>query len=565
MRFALFLLAVSASAAPDQARIRTQAQRSAALLQRTAAQWKMPCLSCHHQALPAMALEAARVHGIPVEEASAQAAAQRTFRYLGNLEAAVQVEMLIDPALSEGYSLLAAHASGVPSNLSAAVYARHLARFQRPDGHWPTLDGRPPHSAGRFVATAVAARAMDLYLPLSLTADKKERMERARKWLAAANPESTEDLTYRLLGLLWTGAPSAGRRQAIQDLASAQRPDGGWTQNAAMPSSDAYSTAQALVALRRAGGWESSSPAFARGIEWLLKNQAADGSWHVKTRIQTPAPVSPPYFESGFPYGRDQWISCAATAWGVMALAEALPVAASPVKAMPLSGVTPLNTAPWMGRALFGTAADMGAVDPKAAAPQGTTALMMAADAPGKVRALLGRGADPKAVAKSGYDALMAAVLFPGNQETVEILLNAGAGPKARDGVRFKMSPLAVASMTGDTAVAGLLISKGADPNVPFLLLGQVPVLPLTMAVGFDEPEMVRLLVARGAKLDARDPDGMTDVSWAALNHKDAALKALLELGADRTVKDKFGLAPLEHTRGIAFSSPVAERLIQEK
>jgi hypothetical protein len=30
-----------------------------------------------------------------------------------------------------------------------------------------------------------------------------------------------------------------------------------------------------------------------------------------------------PYFESGFPYGHDQWISHAATAWATMGLAAA--------------------------------------------------------------------------------------------------------------------------------------------------------------------------------------------------------------------------------------------------
>ena len=55
---------------------------------------------------------------------------------------------------------------------------------------------------------------------------------------------------------------------------------------------------------------------FKKGVEYLLKSQAADGSWHVKTRslwVQ-------PYFESGFPYGHDQWISAAGTSWAAMAL-----------------------------------------------------------------------------------------------------------------------------------------------------------------------------------------------------------------------------------------------------
>ena len=49
----------------------------------------------------------------------------------------------------------------------------------------------------------------------------------------------------------------------------------------------------------------------AAGAKWLRGTQKEDGTWYVKSR----APKFQPYFESGFPYGHDQWISSAATAW----------------------------------------------------------------------------------------------------------------------------------------------------------------------------------------------------------------------------------------------------------
>ena len=58
-----------------------------------------------------------------------------------------------------------------------------------------------------------------------------------------------------------------------------------------------------------------------RGIEYLLRTQLEDGSWHVKTR----AAGFQPYFQSGFPHEHDQWISAAGTAWATMALASAIP------------------------------------------------------------------------------------------------------------------------------------------------------------------------------------------------------------------------------------------------
>jgi N-acyl-D-amino-acid deacylase len=99
-----------------------------------------------------------------------------------------------------------------------------------------------------------------------------------------------------------------------------QRADGGWSQMAGIDS-DAYATGQVLFALSVAGKMPPSDPVFQKGVDFLLRTQAADGTWQVKSRsiwLQ-------PYFESGFPYGRDQFISTAGTAWASMALATAVP------------------------------------------------------------------------------------------------------------------------------------------------------------------------------------------------------------------------------------------------
>ena len=124
----------------------------------------------------------------------------------------------------------------------------------------------------------------------------------------------------RLLGLVWGRAPRDVVGKAARELSSAQRPDGGWAQLPALQS-DAYATGQALVALRESGHLELASPGFIRGVRYLLATQEGDGSWHVRGRS---LPVQP-LFESGFPHGRDQWISAAGTSWAAMALSCALP------------------------------------------------------------------------------------------------------------------------------------------------------------------------------------------------------------------------------------------------
>ena len=62
---------------------------------------------------------------------------------------------------------------------------------------------------------------------------------------------------------------------------------------------------------------------YRQGMAFLLRTQLGDGSWRVRTRSSPLQPLK----ESGFPHGRDQWISAAATAWASMALALSQPEA----------------------------------------------------------------------------------------------------------------------------------------------------------------------------------------------------------------------------------------------
>jgi hypothetical protein len=141
---------------------------------------------------------------------------------------------------------------------------------------------------------------------------------KAVRWLEITKPDTSQDRAFRLLGLAWGQASPALIKSAARDLAAMQRADGGWSQLPQMMS-DSYATGQALYALNEAGKVAPSSPAYRKGVDYLLRTQAADGSWRVETR----AIWLQPYFESGFPYGRDQFISAAGTAWAIMGLTPA--------------------------------------------------------------------------------------------------------------------------------------------------------------------------------------------------------------------------------------------------
>jgi squalene cyclase len=105
-------------------------------------------------------------------------------------------------------------------------------------------------------------------------------------------------------------------KQATQALLALQRSDGGWSANENM-ASDAYMTGIALTVLAESEVIKVTDRAYQRGLEYLLSTQFPDGSWYVRSR----SIKFQPYFDSGFPFGHDQWISAAATAWATQAIA----------------------------------------------------------------------------------------------------------------------------------------------------------------------------------------------------------------------------------------------------
>ena len=418
----ILLSAVSAAwgATASPARITAAATKGLALVQSSQKGWyaRQSCTSCHQQILPALAVRAAREHGITLNEEIARADSAKAFAFLSDLDRAVQYNYIIDPAAAEGWALVAGHEAGIAPSLASAIYARHIAARQQPDGHWGTLDDRPPQSYSNVTATAIAVRSIQLYAHPTLAAETKSRVERAARWLASVEPTGTEERTYQLYGLRWAGAGRTLLDKFARALKSAQRPDGGWGALAGRKS-DAYATGQALTALNEASGVPTSDPAWQRGVQYLLDTQAADGSWHVASRLHPPAVVSPPYFDAGYPYGHDQFVSAMAATWAVRALAAALGPARG--AAVPnISETAPKGIEPWVETVLFGSAADLRraldkGLNPNAATRSGgTTALMLAQPDLDKTKLLLARGANVNARSKSKYSALLVACVYPG-------------------------------------------------------------------------------------------------------------------------------------------------------
>ena len=300
--------------------LRTAVQRSVSLLERTTSQFfgKAACFACHEQPAAAFAVGAARAKGIAIDD---KAAAERW----GQLTSALNGSQLEGAAPLGGadnnlYLAEALVRSGYTPDHKTDVLAANLAAYQGGDGGWH-LPGyaRSPLQDNDFSRTAMAIRALKTYGTAGRAAEMKERIERAKQWLLHANPLTTEDLDMRLTGVASAGASVSDLRKLAEPILARQRPDGGFAQRDGF-ASDAYATGMTLWTLANAGVVQANQDVYRRGVKFLLATQSADGSWHVSSR----ATKFQIYFESGFPYGHDQWISTMATGWASAALSAAI-------------------------------------------------------------------------------------------------------------------------------------------------------------------------------------------------------------------------------------------------
>jgi len=545
----------------SNARTRDAAAKAVALIQASQKTWysHQSCYSCHQQVLPALAFRAAREHGIPVDEPAARADAAAAFGLYADLDRAVQYTYIIDPGLSDGYGLLAADAVGVRPSLVTAIYARLIATHQEPDGHWETMDERPPQSYSPFTATAVSQAAIQRFSHASMRADTQARVERARTWLLSHTARTTEERAFQVFGARLTAADHAALNKLAHELMVTQQPDGGWASLGGR-ASDAYSTGQALWALHDSGGVPTNDPAWQKGIDYLLRTQAKDGSWHVASRLHPPAPVSPKYFETGHPYGHDQFISTMGESWAIIALAQTLPRVESSLP--PLKEAEPQGIEPWVETMLFGSVADVkrlldGGFDPNSAMkPSGTTALMLAAPDIDKMKLLLDRGTNADARAANRYSALLVGANYPGSSAAINLLLDHGASvrlPKGQGAAQFNGFPILLAAFSGNADTIDRLHKAGDRVDDKMNLLGMFPVTPLLMLSTTHRTDSVRALLDAGANVDEADDDGITVLGWAAISNRLDLARLLIQRGADVNHTDKNGMTPLLYAASIDF------------
>jgi len=292
------------------------------------------CISCHHNALPSLTAAVLARKGIDVDRNRAGKAIQDLETFFTT---SVPRQMLGDPAvggeaLTAGYALVALAASGHPADTTTAATVHWILARQMPDGSWLGNGlNRPPSEYSLISHTAMAAGGLKAYSFPSMRKEVAESLRKARQWLIATVPASAEERAMRLMGLVWTQAPHSAVESAIRTVSEHQDASGGWSQfDRSAP--DAYATGMSLYALHMAGVI-TTDDAYRKGMTFLLNTQYEDGAWFVRSHT---FPVQR-YFESGFPFGRHQWISSAGTSWASLAIAQTLPDAPRAPSVRPLT------------------------------------------------------------------------------------------------------------------------------------------------------------------------------------------------------------------------------------
>jgi len=153
------------------------------------------------------------------------------------------------------------------------------------------------------------------------------------------------------------------------------------------------------------------------------------------------------------------------------------------------------------------------------------------------VTALLQRGFDPNALDPSGRHGLFIAVQ-DGALKAAEALV---AWPKTKVEWRSPKdeSPLMLASLKGNKELVRQLIARDAHVN-------KTGWTPLHYAATGGQVEVIQILLDQHAYIDAESPNKSTPLMMAAMYGTPAAVRLLLDAGADPTLRNQLGMSAVD-------------------
>jgi ankyrin repeat protein len=155
------------------------------------------------------------------------------------------------------------------------------------------------------------------------------------------------------------------------------------------------------------------------------------------------------------------------------------------------------------------------------------------------VEKLLAAGANPNRARDPYGDRALPHAVMRGDVEIVRVLLDAGAEPNLPGA---GMTPLGLAALGGHARIAGMLLAAGADPDRKDRDGNR----PLYSAALLDHADVIRALLPHDPDFDLFNAglpgfEGLTALGAAAFQGSVAALRALLDGGADVEALDEAG------------------------
>ena len=149
------------------------------------------------------------------------------------------------------------------------------------------------------------------------------------------------------------------------------------------------------------------------------------------------------------------------------------------------------------------------------------------------VTRMLAAGLDPNQLDTHGQPALL--VALQGESLKVAKVLWDAKGIQIDIRNHAGETPLMMAALKAEVDAATALVAHGAAVQKDGWS-------PLHYAATGGSAAIVKLLLAKGAPLEARSPNGTTPLMMAARYGNEEAVDALLAAGADRTLKNDLGM-----------------------